>query len=55
MIVSRTVHGKRGMAHTEAWMATIFDVSRRSSETENKELAKPLLGSGQIVLGIETA
>lgn len=55
MIVRRAVHGEWGMAHTQARMAAIFDISRRSPETENEELAKPLLGSRQIVLRIELA
>lgn len=46
------VHGERIMAHAEAGVASLFDVTRWAAEAENEEVAETLLGSCQVVLRI---
>ena len=43
------VHRKGHMAHPQTWMAALLDVSLRSAEPADEEVAQPLLGAREIV------
>src|SRR4029079_9326209 len=43
------VHRKGHMTHPQTWVAALLDVSLRSAEPADEEVAQPLLGAGEIL------
>lgn len=55
VVMRVAVDNKRSMSHTEPRMAAFFEISRRAAEAVDEELTQALLGTVQIVGGIEAA
>src|SRR6185503_15778736 len=51
-VAGLAVDRERGMAHAQPRVAALLDVALRSAEAAHQEVAQPLLGAGEIRLGI---
>ena len=44
-----------GVAHAEAGVAALFDVAHGAAEAADEEIAEALLGSGEVVFGVDVS
>jgi hypothetical protein len=51
-VASLLANGKRRVAHAEAGVAALFEIARGAAEADDQEIAKALLGFGQIAAGV---
>ncbi len=51
-VASLAVDGERRVAHAEAGVPALFEIAGGAAEADDQEVAKALLGFGQIAAGV---